>query len=101
METCQVSRKSGKMLESHKNIEKKLHLTEQRALNFNFRETRKKTEMFTQSIFNIFVLHKPFSGFYKGNRRQNKENYTDLKKIIQKWFVGLCVFPGLMRSSTI
>ena len=32
-----------------------------------------KHEKFTQSKFEIFFLHKPFSGFYKGNRGQNEE----------------------------
>ena len=51
-----------------------------------------KHEKFTQSKFDIFFLHKPFSGFYKGNRRQNEEIYTDLKKITQTWFAGLRIF---------
>jgi hypothetical protein len=55
-----------------------------------------KHKKFTQSKFDIFVLHKPFSGFYKGNRGQNEEIYTDLKKFTQTWFAGLRVFPCLM-----
>ena len=39
-----------------------------------------KHEKFTRSKFNILLLHKPFSGFYKGNCGQNEEIYTDLKK---------------------
>jgi hypothetical protein len=54
-----------------------------------------KHKKFTQSKFDIFVLHKHFSGFYKGNRGQNEEIYTDLKKFTQTWFAGLRVFPCL------
>ena len=54
-----------------------------------------KPEKFKQSKFDIFFLHRPFSGFYKGNRRQNEEIYTDWKKSTQTWFAGFRVFPGL------
>ena len=57
-------------------------------MSFSDPENHKK---FTQSRFDIFFLHKPFSGFYKGNCRQNEEIYTDLKKITQTWFAGLHV----------
>ena len=49
----------------------------------------------TQSKFDIFFLHRPFSGFYKGNCGQNQEIYTDLKKFTQTWFAGLRIFPCL------
>ena len=49
-------------------------------------------EQFTQSEFDMFVLHKPFSGFYKRNLWQNKEIYTDLKRFTQTWFAGLRIF---------
>ena len=52
----------------------------------------------TQSKFNIFSLHKPFYGFYKGNCRYNEEIYTDLKKITQTRFEGLRAFPGLNKG---
>ena len=48
-------------------------------------QTQKKK--FTQSIF---VLQKPFSGFYKGNRGQNEEIYTDLKNV-HKHCLQVCV----------
>ena len=52
-----------------------------------------KHEKFIQFKFDIFFLHKPFSGFYKGNRGQNKDIYTDLKKCTQTWFAGFsCCF---------
>jgi hypothetical protein len=37
-----------------------------------------KHKKFTQSKFDIFFLHKPFSGFYKGNRGQNEKIYTNM-----------------------
>ena len=42
-----------------------------------------KHEQFTQSKFDIFFIHKPFSGLYKGNRRQSEEIFTDFKKCTQ------------------
>ena len=49
-------------------------------------------EKFTHSKFNIFFLHKPFSGFYKENHMQKEEIYTDLKTFAQTWFACLLVF---------
>ena len=57
-----------------------------------------KHKKFTQSKFNIFLLHKPFYGFYKGHRGRNEEIYTDLKKLTQIWFAELSVFPGLREE---
>ena len=62
----------------------------------NSAHTQKKHNKFTQSKFDIFLLHRPFSGFYKGNRGQNKEIQTDLKNVTQTWFAGLRVYPGLI-----
>ena len=58
---------------------------------------------FTKFKFNIFFLHKPLSGFYKGNRGHIEQIYTDL-------FFQVCVrepfekpdetqtpFPGLIE----
>ena len=50
-----------------------------------------KNEKFTQSKFNFFFLHKPFSVFYKGNPGQNEEIYTDLKKF-HKHGLQVCRF---------
>ena len=55
-----------------------------------------KHEEFTQSKFDIFIFHKPFPAFYKGNCGHNEEIYTDLKNCTQTWFAGLHVFPGLI-----
>ena len=57
-----------------------------------------KHKKFAQSKFDIFVLHRPFSGFYKGNREQTEEIYTDLKIFTQTWFAGLRVFPSLSHT---
>ena len=57
----------------------------------------RKTQKFTQSKFDIFFLHKPFSDFYKVkvNCGNNLKIYTYLKKCTHTWFAGLPVFPGL------
>ena len=39
------------------------------------------------SKFDIFFLHKPFSGFYKENCGQNEEIHLDLEKFKQTWFM--------------
>ena len=49
-----------------------------------------KHKNITQSKFDIFFLHKPFSGFFKILKIT-----TDLKKNTETWFTGLHVFPGL------
>jgi hypothetical protein len=54
-----------------------------------------KHEKSTQSKFDIFFLHKPFSGFYKENCRQNEEIYAALTKFTQILFAGFCVCPGV------
>ena len=56
-----------------------------------FIESRpEKHEKFTQSKFDIFFLHKSFSGFYKNVHRFEKM-YTNM-------VAGLHVFPGLIES---
>ena len=77
-----------KMIESIKMHNQMIH-------NFSLRADPEKHKKCTQSKFDIFFLHKPFSGFYKGNLRQKEEIYTDLKKLTQTWFAGLRVFPCL------
>jgi hypothetical protein len=59
-------------------------------------QTWKKHEKFTQSKLNIFFLHNPFSGFYKGICRPYEEINTGLKKSTQTWFADLRVFPCLL-----
>ena len=51
-----------------------------------------KQQKFTQSNVDIYFLHKPFSAFYKGNRRQNGTIYTEYKKFTQTCFAGFRVF---------
>ena len=45
-----------------------------------------KIQKCSQSDFDIFFLHKPFSGFYIGNRGQDEKFYTDFKIFTQTWF---------------
>ena len=53
-----------------------------------------KHKKFTQSKFDVFFLHKPFSGFYKGNyNMQYEEINTDLNK---HGFQVCMFFPGLI-----
>ena len=49
--------------------------------------------------FNILFLHKPFSVFYKGNRGQIEEVYTDLKNL-HKHGLRVCRFFHVCNSPT-
>jgi hypothetical protein len=59
-----------------------------------------KTQKFDTAKFDIFFIHKPFLGFYKGNRGQNEEIYIDLTNFTQTWFESLRAFPGLPVTLT-
>ena len=50
-----------------------------------------KHEKFTQSKFDIFFSHKPFSGFYNGNSGQMKK-FTPIWKNLHKHGLQVCVF---------
>ena len=60
-----------------------------------------KHKKIIKSKFDIFFLHKPFSGFYKGNCGQNEDIYTDLKMFTKTWFAGLRAFPSQNVSSVL
>ena len=53
----------------------------------------------TKSLHNLNSIY--FSCFYKGNRVQNEEIYTNLKNITQTWSAGLRDFPALLSASWI
>ena len=57
-------------------------------------QTWKKHKKFTQSNFDIFFFHRPFSSYYKENLGQTEEIYADLKKVTNTWFACLRVFLG-------
>ena len=50
-----------------------------------------KQKKFTQSKFYIFFLHKPFSGFYKGNWGKMKK-FTRIWKNLHKYGFQVCMF---------
>jgi hypothetical protein len=48
-------------------------------LNNDAYSEKEKQNKITQSKYDILLLHKPFSCFYKGNHGQTEDIYTDLK----------------------